>query len=88
MLKKEVKSKIIEDMKLSEKDTGSVEVQVALLTKKIDTLTAHLKENKQDKHSKRGLLKMVASRKSLLRYLMKKDVNRYKALIEKLGLRK
>ena len=88
MLKKEVKSKIIEDMKLSEKDTGSVEVQVALLTKKIDTLTDHLKENKQDKHSKRGLLKMVASRKSLLRYLMKKDVNRYKALIEKLGLRK
>ena len=69
-LKKEVKQAIIKEYRLDEKDTGSPEVQIALLTKQIDALTEHLKNNKQDKHSKRGLLMMVGKRRSLLNYLL------------------
>ncbi|MBJ6979287.1 MULTISPECIES: 30S ribosomal protein S15 [unclassified Luteimonas] len=81
-------SKIIEDNKRGENDTGSTEVQVALLTARIVHLTEHFKVHKQDHHSRRGLLKMVNQRRSLLDYLHRKDVGRYKALIEKLGLRR
>ena len=69
-------------------DTGSPEVQIAILTKRINDLTAHLKSHKNDHHSRRGLLKMVGHRRNLLNYLKKKDVNRYRAVIEKLGIRK
>ena len=75
-LKKEVKQAIIKEYRLDEKDTGSPEVQIALLTKQIDALTEHLKNNKQDKHSKRGLLMMVGKRRSLLNYLLENDVKR------------
>lgn len=88
MLRKETKNKIVEDFKINEKDTGSVEVQVAILTEEITVLTKHLQENKQDKHSKRGLLKKVARRKSLLAYLKGEDVKRYSTLISRLNLRK
>lgn len=71
-----------------ENDTGSPEVQIAILTKRINDLTAHLKSHKNDHHSRRGLLKMVGHRRNLLNYLKKKDVNRYRAVIEKLGIRK
>ena len=71
-----------------EKDTGSTEVQVAILTEQINALTAHLKVHKKDNHSRRGLLKMVGSRRNLLNYLGKKDVQRYRDIVEKLGLRK
>ena len=81
-------SKIIEDNKRGAADTGSPEVQVALLTARIEQLTGHFKTHKQDHHSRRGLLKMVNRRRSLLDYLHKKDAERYKALIQKLGLRK
>ncbi|MDQ3287458.1 MAG: 30S ribosomal protein S15 [Pseudomonadota bacterium] len=81
-------SKIIEDNKRAENDTGSPEVQVALLTARIEHLTGHFKTHKQDHHSRRGLLMMVNSRRSLLDYLKRKDNARYKALIEKLGLRR
>lgn len=87
-LKKEVKQAIIKEYRLDEKDTGSPEVQIALLTKQIDVLTEHLKNNKQDKHSKRGLLMMVGKRRSLLNYLLENDVKRYRAIIKKLGIRK
>ena len=87
-LKKEVKQAIIKEYRLDEKDTGSQEVQIALLTKQIDALTEHLKNNKQDKHSKRGLLMMVGKRRSLLNYLLENDVKRYRAIIKKLGIRK
>ena len=87
-LKKEVKQAIIKEYRLDEKDTGSLEVQIALLTKQIDALTEHLKNNKQDKHSKRGLLMMVGKRRSLLNYLLENDVKRYRAIIKKLGIRK
>ena len=87
-LTKEEKTSIINDFKLDENDTGSVEVQVALLTKRINDLNEHLKVHKHDYHSNRGLLKMVGKRKSLLNYLAKKDVQRYRALVQKLGLRK
>lgn len=87
-LKKEVKSKIIKEYQLDEKDTGSPEVQIAILTKEIEALTEHLKNNKQDKHSKRGLLMKVGKRRSLLNYLLENDVKRYRAIIQKLGLRK
>ena len=80
--------KIIEDNKRGDNDTGSPEVQVALLTARIVQLTDHFKQHKQDHHSRRGLLKMVNRRRSLLDYLHRKDVARYKALIEKLGLRR
>lgn len=82
------KQEIIASCRLSENDTGSPEVQVALLTARINHLNEHLKANKNDKHSYRGLLKMVGRRRNLLAYLQKKDIGRYRALIAKLGLRK
>jgi len=87
-LSKEVKNNIIKEFARDEKDTGSAEVQIALLTKEIETLTEHLKEHKQDKHSKRGLLMKVGKRRSLLNYLLKTDVKRYREVVAKLGLRK
>jgi len=84
----EVKKSIIEKYGLKEGDTGSPEVQVAILTYRINHLTEHLKVNKKDHHSRRGLLKMVGARRSLLGYLQKKDIARYRAIIEKLGLRR
>ena len=87
-LKKDIKTKIIKEHARDEKDTGSPEVQIALLTAEIDALTEHLKNNKQDKHSKRGLLMKVGKRRSLLDYLLKNDVKRYRAIVSKLGLRK
>jgi len=80
--------KVIEENKRGAADTGSPEVQVALLTARIELLTGHFKEHKKDHHSRRGLLQMVNRRRSLLDYLKNKDVARYKALIEKLGLRR
>lgn len=85
---KEEKTSIIELNRIHEKDTGSPEVQIAVLTSRINGLTEHLKEHKHDHHSRRGLLKMVGHRRNLLSYLMKKDVNRYRAIVEKLSLRK
>ena len=85
---KERKQEIINTYKRDEKDTGSPEVQIALLTERINELTEHLKEHKHDHHSRRGLLKMVGSRRNLLNYLGKKDVQRYRDIVEKLGLRK
>jgi small subunit ribosomal protein S15 len=82
------KNKIISEYATTEGDTGSPEVQVALLTKRIIDLTEHLKEHKHDHHSRRGLLLLVGRRRRLLKYLAKKDINRYRALIEKLGLRR
>lgn len=82
------KTEIIEKNRTHENDTGSPEVQIAILTKRINDLTAHLKSHKNDHHSRRGLLKMVGHRRNLLNYLKKKDVNRYRAVIEKLGIRK
>ena len=87
-LTKERKTSIIEKFQLDKNDTGSIEVQVALLTKRINDLNEHLKVHKHDFHSNRGLLKMVGQRKSLLNYLAKTDVQRYRALVKKLGLRK
>ena len=87
-LSKEVKSKIIKKYARDEKDTGSPEVQIALLTERINELTAHLKVHVKDNHSRRGLLKMVGARRNLLNYLAKKDVQRYRDIVEKLGLRK
>ncbi len=87
-LTKDVKQKIVNDFKRDEHDTGSVEVQVAILTNEINALTEHLKVHIHDHHSRRGLLKKVGQRKSLLNYLAKKDVKRYRELISKLGLRK
>lgn len=87
-LSKEVKTKIIKEFARDEKDTGSAEVQIAILTSEINALTEHLKNNKQDKHSKRGLLIKVGKRRSLLNYLLRTDVKRYRAIVEKLGLRK
>ncbi|MCX7034943.1 MAG: 30S ribosomal protein S15 [Arenimonas sp.] len=81
-------AKIIEEFKRVPNDTGSPEVQVALLSARIDHLTDHFKAHKQDHHSRRGLLKMVNQRRSLLGYLKKKDAKRYQALIERLGLRR
>ena len=85
---KERKQEIINTYKRDEKDTGSPEVQVALLTERINELTEHLKVYKKDNHSRRGLLKMVGKRRNLLNYLAKKDVQRYRDIIAKLGLRK
>lgn len=82
------KQEVINEYKLSETDTGSPEVQVALLTNRINHLNEHLKEHAHDNHSRRGLLKMVGQRRNLLAYLQKKDIERYRALIAKLGLRK
>ena len=88
MLLKEEKTAVIEANRTHENDTGSPEVQVAILTERIKELTEHLKVNKKDYHSRRGLLKMVGRRRNLLNYLKSKDIERYRALIEKLGLRK
>ena len=88
MISKEMKSEIIQTYKRDEKDTGSPEVQIALLTERINELTEHLKVHKKDNHSRRGLLKMVGKRRNLLNYLAKKDINRYREIVEKLGLRK
>lgn len=87
-LTKEVKQSIIKDFARDEKDTGSTEVQIAILTEEIRILTEHLKEHKHDFHSRRGLLKKVGQRRNMLNYLAKKDVNRYREVIKKLGLRK
>ncbi|WP_416318290.1 30S ribosomal protein S15 [Thermoanaerobacterium saccharolyticum] len=88
MLNKERKNEIIAQNRIHEKDTGSPEVQIALLTERINTLNEHLKVHKKDHHSRRGLLKMVGQRRGLLNYLMKKDMDRYRAIVEKLDLRK
>ena len=85
---KERKQEIINTYKREENDTGSPEVQIALLTERIKELTEHLKVHKKDNHSRRGLLKMVGQRRNMLNYLQKKDEERYKVLVEKLGLRK
>lgn len=88
MMLKEEKNAIIEANKLSENDTGSPEVQIAILTKRINELTEHIKVHQKDHHSRRGLLKMVGHRRNLLSYLQKKDIERYRAIIAKLGIRK
>ncbi len=85
---KERKEEIIKTYKRDEKDTGSPEVQIALLTQRITELTEHLKVHTKDNHSRRGLLKMVGKRRNLLNYLAKKDIERYRDIVEKLGLRK
>ena len=82
------KQAIIEQYATHEGDTGSPEVQIAILTYRINNLTEHLKDNHKDNHSRRGLFKMVGHRRNLLNYLMKVDINRYRAIIEKLGIRK
>ena len=87
-LSKDQKSNIVSEFKRSKNDTGSVEVQVALLTERINKLTEHMKEHKHDYHTNRGLLQMVGKRKSLLDYLKREDVQRYRELIKKLNLRK
>ena len=88
MLTKEHKEGLISGFKVHEKDSGSTEVQVALLTQRIKQLTEHLKVHKRDHHSRRGLLKMVGQRRGLLSYLNKEDIQRYNSLITRLGLRK
>ncbi|MGM0364982.1 MAG: 30S ribosomal protein S15 [Actinomycetota bacterium] len=87
-LEKEDKQKLIDKFKVKEDDTGSSEVQIALLTEKINNLNEHLKKNKKDHHSRRGLVMMVGKRKRLLKYLQDNELERYKKLIKKLGLRK
>lgn len=87
-MKTEVKQEIIAKYKLHETDTGSPEVQIAILTERINHLNEHLKIYKKDHHSRRGLLKMVGQRRGLLNYLTKVDIERYRAIVEKLGLRK
>ncbi len=82
------KTEIMQKYATHEGDTGSPEVQIAVLTRRINDLTEHLKVHKKDHHSRRGLLKMVGHRRNLLNYLLKKDINRYRAIVEKLGLRK
>lgn len=82
------KREIIDTYKLNEKDTGSSEVQIALLSKRISYLTEHFKTHKKDHHSRRGLLKLVSQRRSLLKYLKRKEVKRYQDIIKKLGIRK
>lgn len=88
MLTKTKKSKIVKDVQVHATDTGSPEVQIAILTKRIDELALHLKKNAKDNHSRRGLLQMVADRKSQMKYLEKKNPRRYTALTKKLGLKK
>ena len=87
MLRKEEKTAVIEANRLHEQDTGSPEVQIAILTKRINELTEHIKVHQKDHHSRRGLLKMVGHRRNLLVYLYNKDIERYRALIKKLGIR-
>ena len=88
MIRKEEKTAVIEANRTHETDTGSPEVQIAILTARIRELTEHLKIHKKDNHSRRGLLKMVGKRRRLLDYLAKKDIERYRAVIAKLGIRK
>jgi len=88
MMRKEQKTEIIVGNRMNEKDTGSPEVQIAILTQRISDLTEHLKVHKKDHHSRRGMYKMIGRRKNLLAYLQKNDVERYRAIIAKLGLRK
>ncbi len=88
MRTKRVKTSVIRDAGLHDTDTGSASVQIAVLSRKIEELTSHLKKNQKDFHSRRGLLQMVADRRSHLRYLEKNDKRRYSALIKKLGLKK
>ncbi len=88
MITKEKKQKIIDEYALTPGDTGSPEVQVAVLTARIEELTEHLKDHPKDHHSRRGLLKMVGKRRNLLGYLKDKDIERYRSLIDRLGLRK
>jgi small subunit ribosomal protein S15 len=88
MLTKEAKSKIIGDHKRADNDTGSPEVQIAILTTRINELTEHLKEHPKDHSSRRGLLKMVGTRSALLKYVRNSDLNRYRTIISRLGLRK
>lgn len=88
MISKEVKAKVVEDYKTHEGDTGSPEVQIALLTARINDLNGHLQIHKKDHHSRRGLLKLVGQRRRLLTYIKGKDINRYRELIQRLGLRK
>ena len=87
MLLKEAKDQIIDDYKMHEGDTGSPEVQIALLTYRINSVNEHLKAHKKDHHSRRGLLKMVGARRGLMKYLKNNDLDRYRTLIEKLGIR-
>ncbi len=88
MMRQEEKTEVIVANRLHETDTGSPEVQIAVLTKRIADLTEHLKEHKKDNHSRRGLFKMVGKRRNLLNYLMKTDIERYRAIIAKLGIRR
>ena len=88
MLTKQEKEKIIDDFEIHESDTGSPEVQIAILTRRINDLTEHLKTHRKDHASRRGLLKMVGTRAALLKYVSKKDVKRYQDIISRLGLRK
>ena len=88
MIKKRKKQNIIKDFKVSEKDTGSADVQVAVMTARIEELAKHLKKHKKDNHSRRGLLKMVSRRRRFLNYLQKNDEKRYKKVIKKLGLKR
>lgn len=88
MLTKEKKQKVVTEFRTSDKDTGSPEVQIAILTTRINELTDHFKDHPKDHASRRGLLKMVGNRSALLKYIGKKDIKRYKEIINKLGLRK
>ena len=88
MMLKEEKTAVIEANRTHETDTGSPEVQIAILTERIKNLTEHLKVHKKDNHSRRGLYMMVGQRRNMLNYLKKKDINRYRAIIEKLNIRK
>ena len=88
MIQKEQKTAIIEKYRIHETDTGSPEVQIAILTERINELTDHLRVHKHDNHSRRGLLKMVGKRRKMLDYLASKDINRYRAIIAELGIRK
>jgi small subunit ribosomal protein S15 len=88
MLKQEEKTKLIGEHKLHDADTGSADVQIALLTEEIKKLLAHLKKHPKDVHSKRGLLKMVSKRRKLMKYLKKQDEKRYNGLVKKIGLKK
>ena len=88
MLRKDEKTAVIETNKTHDNVTGSPEVQIAILTRRISDLTEHLKTHKKDNHSRSGLFKMIGKRRNLLNYLKKKDINRYRATIEKLGIRK
>ena len=85
---KEIKEKVVGDYKTHQSDTGSSQVQIALLTQRINELTEHFKVHKKDNHSRRGLLKMVSRRRKLLDYLKRRDINEYHTIIERLGLRR